>query len=53
MGARYERIVDSGKIILTAGSSRSDAQLKSEITLRGKVRVVPFNRVMRTPVTIS
>jgi beta-glucosidase len=53
MGARYDRIVDPGKIILRAGSSRSDTPLKSEITLNGKVRVVPFDRVMQTPVTIS
>lgn len=53
VGTDYVRIVDPGKITLSVGSSRSNLFFSSEIELVGPIRQVPFNRVLRTPVTIS
>jgi beta-glucosidase len=53
MGTDYVRIVDPGKITLSVGSSRSNLFFSSDIELVGPIRQVPFDRVLRTPVTIS
>ena len=52
-GANYKRIVDSGKMNLSIGSSRSNLHFTQSIELVGETYLVPFDRVMRTPVTIS
>ena len=53
IGAEYTRIVDPGKITLSVGSSRSNLHFSKDIEIVGQVRSVPFDRVMRTPTTIS
>ena len=53
VGADYTRIMDSGKIIISVGTSRSNLLFTKDIEVVGPVRQVPFNRVMRTPVAIS
>ena len=53
MGSDYFRIVDPGKITLSVGSSRSNLFFSSDIQLVGPIRQVPFDRVLRTPVSIS
>jgi beta-glucosidase len=53
VGTDYVRIVDPGKITLSVGSSRSNLFFSSDIELVGPIRQVPFDRVLRTPVTIS
>lgn len=52
MGSEYTRIVDPGKITLSVGSSRSSLYFSEDIEIVGPVRSVPFDRVMRTPITI-
>jgi beta-glucosidase-like glycosyl hydrolase len=53
VGADYTRITDSGKITISVGTSRSNLLFTQDIELVGPVRKVPFNRVMRTPVSIA
>lgn len=53
MGTDYTRIVDPGKITLSVGSSRSNLLFSKEIEMVGPIRTVPFDRVLRTPVSIS
>jgi len=52
-GVDYKRIVDSGIINLSVGSSRSNLHSTRSIRLIGETYFVPFDRVMRTPVTIE
>ena len=52
-GIDYKKIVDAGTIHLSVGSSRSNFHFTQSIELTGKTYFVPFNRVMRTPVTIK
>lgn len=53
VGADYKRITDPGKITISVGTSRSNLLFTQDIELVGPVRKVPFNRVMRTPVSIA
>ena len=53
VGADYTRITDPGKITISVGTSRSNLLFTQDIELVGPVRKVPFNRVMRTPVSIA
>ncbi|CAN2223451.1 BglX Beta-glucosidase-related glycosidases [Candidatus Nanopelagicaceae bacterium] len=52
-GIEYKKIVDPGKLIISVGSSRSQLFSSKDIELVGPVRKVPFDRVMRTPVSIN
>jgi beta-glucosidase len=52
-GVDYKRIVDSGIINLSVGSSRSNLHSTHSIKLIGETYFVPFDRVMRTPATIE
>ncbi len=52
-GIDYKKIVDAGTIHLSVGSSRSNFHFTKSIELIGKTYFVPFDRVMRTPVTIQ
>jgi beta-glucosidase len=52
-GIDYKKIVDAGTIHLSVGSSRSNFHFTKSIELTGKTYFVPFDRVMRTPVTIK
>jgi beta-glucosidase len=52
-GVDYKKIVDAGTIHLSVGSSRSNFHFTKSIELTGKTYFVPFDRVMRTPVTIK
>jgi beta-glucosidase len=52
-GVDYKRIVDAGVINLLIGSSRSNIHFSKSIELVGENYLVPFDRVMRTPVVIS
>ena len=53
MGIDYSRIIDAGKITLSVGSSRSKLFFSQDIELVGPTRKVPFDRVLRTPVSIK
>lgn len=52
VGADYTRIMDPGKISISVGTSRSNLLFTKDIEITGPIRQVPFNRVMRTPVSI-
>ena len=53
MGADVVRIMDAGELILKLGSSSSDIKSSKSLTVTGSKRVVPHNRVLRTPVSIG
>ena len=53
VGADYTRIVDPGKITISIGTSRSNLLFTKDIEVVGSIRQVPFNRVMRTPVSVA
>ena len=52
-GIDYKKIVDAGIINLSVGSSRSNLHFTQSIDLIGETYLVPFDRVMRTPVAIK
>lgn len=53
IGADYKRIMDLGIINLSIGRSRADLFETMPIKVVGQKRFVEFNRVMRTPATIT
>ncbi len=53
MGADVVRIMDAGEIVLKLGSSSSDIKSSKSLKVTGSKRVVPHDRVLRTPVSIG
>jgi beta-glucosidase-like glycosyl hydrolase len=53
IGADYLRIIDAGTVIISIGNSRSNLLFSQEVELVGPTRQVPFNRILRTPVSIK
>jgi beta-glucosidase-like glycosyl hydrolase len=52
-GVEYKKIVDSGELKISLGASRTNLFYSKKIYMTGSKRHVPFDRVMRTPVSIN
>lgn len=52
-GLDYQRIVEPGEILLSAGSSSEDRLDALSVEITGSRRVVPEGRVLTTPVTLT
>lgn len=52
-GVDYRKIVDPGDLIISVGASRANLFSSKKIRITGTRRHVPFDRVLRTPVTMQ